>query len=182
MASEVKVRPESLKKIHAIMKENQKKGIEHYYLFLDFDGVINVFIDPDNENAEKIMKQRAAEFDFADRDCVKRLDDLLRDYPIDVVISSSWRWNGLDYCIDYLKKAGLQETDKIIGSTKIEYNVPRQQEIADYLLEHPDFSGFLIFDDIPMPEYQAEWVETHPYQGYDKERDSYARKLITSFA
>jgi hypothetical protein len=167
--------------IHHIIITNRSKEIERYCLFLDFDGVINVFIDPDTENAEEILRKKASEFDFADRDCVHRLDQLLHDYPIDVVISSSWRRSGLDYCAQYLKKTGLKNLDTIVGTTETDYNTSRPEHIARYLLAHPQYSGFLIFDDDPMPDFEDVSVLTHPFRGYDEERDEKARSIIAHF-
>ena len=174
----VKVSQNTLDHVNDMILENRNKGVQKFCLFLDFDGVINVFLDPDDPATEDRLKKMATRFDFADRKCVARLNQLLHDYPIDAVISSSWRYEGLQPCIDYLKNAGLKETDKVVGVTEIDLNKTRQEVICDYLLKHPYYSGFLVFDDIPMPEFPNEWVETYPFQGYDSERDVYARNLL----
>lgn len=172
------VSEETLNQIDSIMERNRNSGIQHFYLFLDFDGVINIFLDPNTKNCEEILKQRAQKFDFADRKVVKRIDTLLNDFPIDVVISSSWRFNGLKFCQQYLKNAGLKHTEKVIDITEPVYNVPRQQEIADYLIAHPDYSGFLIIDDDPMPEFKKHWLETYPYKGFDDESSAQAYTIL----
>lgn len=169
---------EKLDQIDQIMECNRSKGIQHFYLFLDFDGVINVFIDPNTENCEEILRQKAGKLDFADRDVIKRLDDLLDEFPIDVIISSSWRFNGLPFCQKYLANAGMKRTDRIVDITEPVYNVPRQLEIANYLIAHPDYSGFLILDDDPMPEFKKHWLETYPYKGFDDERSAVAHTIL----
>jgi hypothetical protein len=50
-----------------------------------------------------------------------------------------------------------------------------------YLKSHPDFTGFLIFDDMDMPHLRKYLVRTDPYHGWDEERDQFARKLMKKF-
>jgi len=61
-------------RIRQIMKKNRKQGVTKIDLFLDFDGVINVFLLPGTEKYEEKAKQEV--FEFADKDCVKRVSDL----------------------------------------------------------------------------------------------------------
>ncbi len=158
------------------MAENRQKGIHKYYLFLDFDGVINVFYLPGTPEYEEMVKME--EFEFADRRCVARLQALCRDYPIEVIISSSWRFSGLKNCIEYLRKAGLSEDTPIVDVTQGEKWQTRESDIHQYLYEHPDFSGYIVFDDMRMPHIPGHMVQTDPLKGWDAERDAYARTLL----
>ena len=168
--------------LHAIEKTisaNAGRGKKHIYLFLDFDGVINLFIDTDRDDAVEIMRKRAETMEFADRECVRNLDQLLSDHPeIDVIISSSWRLKGVEYCRQYLKKAGLNRVSQITDVIEHKEELHRSQEIANYLLQHPDYTDYMIFDDQSMSVFGDRWVYTHPYHGYDAERDAWVRQNL----
>lgn len=161
----------------AFLTAEKYKGPARIYLFLDFDGVINLF--PTDDNFEQRRYKNI--FDLADRDCVKKLNAFAEDYPIEVVISSSWRYNGLDFCRDYLKNAGMSDKVKFAGMTQTEDFHKRSVDIFDYLTVHPDFSGLLIFDDLSLPEWHEFLVCTSMSQGWTEERDQYARELIRKF-
>lgn len=161
-----------------IVRKNRKEGLVHYCMFLDFDGVINVFYQPGSKKYEEMKKKPADQFSMADPECIGRIDQLLKDYPMDVVISSSWRFGGLQSCIDYLEKGGFTQSQKVIGITETDGFRPRQIEISDYLIAHPVYSGFLILDDMPMPEFPDEMVQTHCFYGYDAVHDRFARNIL----
>lgn len=161
-----------------IVRNNRKAGLVHYCMFLDFDGVINVFYQPGTKKYEEMKQKTDDEFSLADPECIARIDQLLKDYPMDVVISSSWRYGGLESCVEYLTKGGFTQKQKVTGITETDEFRPRQTEIADYLIAHPVYSGFLILDDLPMPEYQNELVHTNCFSGYDAVCDHYARNLL----
>ena len=164
-------------KLQAIMRANRRN--EKYYLFLDFDGVINVFYLEGTPEYEEVSKR--ASFDFSDHHCVGRLDRLCHDYPLHIVISSSWRFSGPQYCEDYLRLGGLSEDIHVEDVTNIVSMQPREEDITEYLFAHPDFSGFLILDDMNMPHLADYHVKTNPLQGYTEERDALARKIIQNF-
>lgn len=165
--------------LNSIMVHNRQKGIRKVYMFLDFDGVVNVFVLPGTKRYEEI--EASGQFEFFDRDCVARLNDFVRDWPVSIVISSSWRYGGLDYCTEYLKDAGLQDHVVFSDTTSLEVDEPREELIMDYLLEHQDFCGFLIFDDIHMTHLLDYLVQTDPLKGWDDACDEKARKIIQKF-
>lgn len=167
------------KTVNSIMIHNRNAGIRKIYMFLDFDGVVNVFVLPGTKRYEEM--QESGNFEFFDRDCVRRLNDFVRDWPVTIVISSSWRFGGLDYCKEYLKDAGLEEHVIFSDTTSLEVDGPREELIMDYLLEHPDFTGFLIFDDIHMSHLLDYLVQTDVLKGWDEECDERARKIIAKF-
>lgn len=166
-----------LKTIQEIISQNKANPDKKIYLFLDFDGVINVFLNPESEEYEQMLKEEV--FDFANRGCVKRLSDFCLAYPIEIVIASSWRFSGVDYCRNYLLKYGLDEQVKFAGTTQAEILQRRQQDIALFLVEHPDFSGFLIVDDIPMLEFGENDIVVDPLKGFDENVDTKARLIST---
>lgn len=171
----------NLKQIEYMMRTNFKSGYRKIYLFLDFDGVINVFYMPGTPEYEKKLEESKESFEFADHDAVQRLNALSRDFPISVVISSSWRFGTLKSCTEYLEKAGLSSQVTIAGTTQTDHFQTREEDIQQYLLEHPDFTGFIIFDDGAMPSLSDYLVQTNPLKGWDKERDIYARDILKKF-
>ena len=58
-------------KLNRIMRKNRKEGKKLYYVFLDFDGVLNVFFEPGTPEFEAMRKkiEDGGEFEFADRKC-----------------------------------------------------------------------------------------------------------------
>jgi hypothetical protein len=167
--------------IEYIMHANQKKGLHKIYLFLDFDGVINVFYQEGTEAYKKKIKESGNSFDFADRKAVERLNRFCEDYPVQVIISSSWRFGRLKGCTAYLKQAGLKDEKIIADTTQTASYQEREADIEQYLLAHPDFSGFLIFDDMDMPHFEDYLVQTDPFKGWNAERDRAARRIVKKF-
>ena len=137
------------------------------------------FVTPDEEEYERI--QNEGTFEFFSRPCIARLNRFAKDFPVSIVISSSWRFGGLDYCKEYLKDAGLEDHVVFTDTTSLEVDGPREELIMDYLLEHPDFTGFLIFDDIHMSHLLDYLVQTDVLKGWDEECDERARKIIAKF-
>lgn len=165
--------------IRSILVNNRDLEQKKIYLFLDFDGVINVFLEPGTPEFEAALKKK--EFDFANRDCVARLDRLCHAFPIEIVLSSSWRYSGLEYCREYLMKYGLSEDVRFAGTTSIDTLQKRQLDIADYLVAHKDFNGFLILDDIEMPEFGKADLVMNPLKGFDDEQYAKAYEICTGF-
>ena len=114
-------------------------------IFLDIDGVLNhnawyksddyynnIFKDPD-----------------LDPNIIKMLNEVTNKYDIKIVISSSWKID--TYCIERLRKAGLENV--IDCTPNLIFNIPidvyyRGMEINQYLQEHPEVDKYLILDDI----------------------------------
>ena len=117
-------------------------------------------------------------FDFADRKCVGRLNSICKDYPIEVILSSSWRFSGVDYCRKYLETAGLESHVHIAGTTQTEVFQHREKDILQYITDHPDCAGYIVFDDGSMPHLAGHMIQTNPFRGWDEERDRYARLLL----
>lgn len=167
------------RKLERIMHQNRKKEEKIIYLFLDFDGVINRFYLEGTPEYEEMLKK--SEFEFADRKCIERLNRLYHDFPLRLILSSSWRFSGIPYCTEYLRKAGLDQDVEFYGMTDIESFRPREEEIVDYLFEHPDFAGFGILDDIDMKHLKAYEAMTDGLKGLDEEKDLEIRKIFTGF-
>lgn len=169
-----------LKKLKKIMAANRHNDDSVIYMFLDFDGVINIFLLEGTPEYKEAMAKK--EFDFANRECVQRMNKFITDYPeIRVVVSSSWRYAGLPYCQDYLEKAGMDPSIRLEFQTDSHTMKPRELHITDFLFEHPDFKGFIIFDDMKMPNLDRYLVRTDCLVGWNEERDAYARKILEKY-
>lgn len=167
-------------RLKRIMASNRKKDNSVIYMFLDFDGVVNIFLlEGTPEYAEALARK---EFDFANRDCIQRMNRFVNDYPdIRIVVSSSWRYAGLPYCQEYLENAGMDPKIRLEYQTDSVTMLPREVHITDFLFEHPDFRGFIIFDDMKMPNLKDYLVQTDCLVGWNDERDAYARKIIEKY-
>lgn len=147
---------------------NKRRGVHRIYGFLDFDGVINLYNFDITD--DEVVKQKARSNEFYDLDCVANLSSLCLKYDIHLVISSSWRYSGIGYCVDYLHKAGLDERIDICGMTETDWGTYRPQHIINYLLSHPDYSGWVVFDDLNMPQLGRHLVQCDSRKGLDKEK------------
>lgn len=144
-------------------------------IFLDIDGVLN---------CELFFKKRQADI-IADYEqqphpanmlCPERIDwfnDLCKKADCKVVISSTWRMSGLNYCEAALKLMGADF--EIIGMTPLSKHGVRGVEIQDWIKlntellgkEYYDFYTYVIIDDdSDMLKNQAEhFFQTDTYSG-----------------
>lgn len=120
-------------------------------IFLDFDGVLNCqLFYKDRKESKSIIEHP---MDQIDPVRVGWLNELCQETDSSVVISSTWRYSGLDYCKDALQKAGA--TFEILGGTP-RMNTARGVEIDQWLKDNcmelfgvhaHDFYRFAIIDD-----------------------------------
>jgi hypothetical protein len=126
-------------------------------LFLDFDGVI------------KPIHQ-----DFS-KDACKRVSDLLNKEPqLRIVVSSSWREQGLQACRGILSGLGIDPI-KVIDVTE---GMPehalktRDHHIKKWLREHPVENFVIIDDEAEMPDFKHKYVNTISNVGFtDKDAE-----------
>lgn len=152
--------------------ENNKnclKDKKNLVVFLDFDGVINTFLQ---EGTERFIQSRnhPESFEFCDKNCIENLNEFFKDKDFDIVISSTWRFSGISFCVQYLKQYGFIFSDSVIDTTQLDWKLPREEEIMNYLKNHPYYLSFLIFDDMEMPKLKEYLVQTNPFSGFDKEK------------
>ena len=167
-----------LKLVRQILQENREKGIRKYAMFLDFDGVIHVFYVQGTPQYEAAMKRMKTKLDFIDPQCLANVDRLTGEFDMDVIISSSWRYNGLDYCRKYLQKSGMKHVDHVVDTTQDEQFLDRRIEIAEYLISHPIYSGFIVLDDIQMKEFEGSYIRINPTVGFDDEKYALAKRIL----
>ena len=167
-------------RITAVTRQMLRNRIEnriHRVLFLDFDGVVNVPYEYGTPEFDAAMAQGV--YDFFRPEIVERLDKLIHEYDLHVVISSSWRYSGMEFCQNSLRNAGFSE-DVIIEDLTVlsEGMPPRYLEILEYLEDHPKISEILILDDIPMHGLSDYAVQTVFEDGYDEAADRQARAIL----
>jgi hypothetical protein len=115
-------------------------------VFLDFDGVVNT---PWWEVKDgKLVSCFAFPEDgkVNNWQAVQWVCDFCSKYGYKVVISSTWRTDGLDTCIRCLKNGGWWDSVEIVGATPV-LHTDRGDEISAWLYEHPEVKEYLIFDD-----------------------------------
>lgn len=130
-------------------------------LFLDFDGVLNVFPKP-NKNGE-----------FHKEACIN-LEYLLNKIPdLKVVVSSSWRTYGLQAVKDVLKSNGI-DPRRVLDITGHEQNEDAPDHVGNYrgyqvqcwLDRHPEVKHFAIVDDEnDFQDLPGKLVKTNKYNG-----------------
>lgn len=167
-------------RITAVTRQMLRNRIEnriHRVLFLDFDGVVNVPYEYGTPEFDAAMAQGV--YDFFRPEIVERLDRLIHEFDLHVVISSSWRYSGMEFCQNSLRNAGFSE-DVIIEDLTVlsEGMPPRYLEILEYLEDHPKISEILILDDLPMHGLSDYAVQTVFEDGYDEAADRQARAIL----
>lgn len=170
-----------IEEVKKILQANRRKGIQKYALFLDFDGVIHVFYKEGTLKYEQALKRMQNHFDFVDPEALENVDRLIENYNLDIIVSSSWRYNGLSYCREYLKKSGMKNYKTVIDTTQTESYMDRRLEITEYLLEHPVYSGFIVLDDIPMTEFKGSYISIDPTEGFDEDKFEQASQVLRRY-
>lgn len=167
-------------RITAVTRQMLRNRIEnriHRVLFLDFDGVVNVPYEYGTPEFDAAMAQGV--YDFFRPEIVERLDKLIHEYDLHVVISSSWRYSGMEFCQNSLRNAGFSEDVAVEDLTVLSEGMPpRYLEILEYLEDHPRISEILILDDIPMHGLSDYAVQTVFEDGYDEAADQKARAIL----
>lgn len=107
-------------------------------LFLDFDGVLNLYPAP----------SRSGNFH---KTCCINLEMLLNKVPeLKIVVSSSWRTYGLDAVKDILKSNGI-DPRRVIDVTGHEESPDSRDhrgfQVEEWLKRHPKVNSFAIVDD-----------------------------------
>lgn len=133
-------------------------------IFLDYDGVVNI---PtwEEKNDEYVCRFNWPEDDKVNSyQAVQWVSEFCQKHDYKIVVSSTWRrYPNYKEC---LLNAGLREDIEIIGATPC-LNGTRGEEISKYLEEHPDVTGYLIFDDDEdMGKHMDRLVKCDPNHGF----------------
>jgi hypothetical protein len=125
-------------------------------IFLDIDGVLNheVFY---KERYEKRKESITIDYPYSEIDpkCVSNLNDLCEETFAKVVISSTWRHSGIDYCKDALEFHGfkgeiiditpnLRGEDCLRGNEILKWTKDNEELIGE---RYYNFTNYVILDD-----------------------------------
>jgi hypothetical protein len=147
-------------------------------LFLDVDGVLN----------RCGMSNQGLETDKCDL-----LADLCRNTGCQVVVSSTWRW--IPHCYERLlamfQSRGIPHAGKTecmsapTGATRADgvailRQVPRRDEIAEWLSWHPEVTRYAIVDDdSDADDGTGRYVKTGSFEGLTPEKAAQLEALLT---
>jgi len=123
--------------------------------FLDFDGVIAP------------LSFHHSSSGFSASACANVQSILVKDPTVRLVVSSAWRRWGLEKIREILKENNVDST-KVIGLTEADGGWDpenRASQIKDWLKKHPEIKHFVVLDDYPMPELDANAVKMNGYVG-----------------
>ena len=121
-------------------------------IFLDIDGVLNN--DQHTEFTNGFKKSAVGDAQMQDPESVKVLNTIISKTNSKIVISSDWRFMGLDKLIPILRQWGVD--GEIIGETDQISNSPRGWEIQKWMGDWDysegrkrsvDIESYLILDD-----------------------------------
>lgn len=155
-------------------------------LFLDFDGVLNT------ENFQTSLREKGLQTwdDFGpifDSEAVENLRMILDATGAEIIVSSSWKLEGLRRMKDLWKTRALP--GKISGVTpdaifdidllSMDFDDPqvftrlagKGNEVRKWLEETPEVIRYAILDDVPnfLPEQESSYVMTDPRTGITTE-------------
>ena len=137
-------------------------------IFLDIDGVLN------HENHYKWLMetdeptplQRVYPYSEFNPESCKVLNRIIEETECKIVLSSSWRLDGIDRMNILFKHFGLPRIYDITPSLCERFgSLCRGKEIDDWLSKHPDVTKYVIVDDdSDMEECQLPYfVKTDAY-------------------
>lgn len=117
-------------------------------VFLDYDDVVNKAMWNRKPNGSwKCTYNFPEDGSVNDLQAVQWVSEFCKKYGYSIVVSSTWRY--YDNYKECLINAGLRDGISIEGCTPVIDMGNRGAEILEYLGEHPDITGYLIFDDLP---------------------------------
>lgn len=136
-------------------------------IFLDIDGVLNceiAYVDRHEGREHDLIETESGE---VSKRCVNLLNELTDDTNAKIVVSSTWRRDGLEKISASLKSAGV--TGEIIGVTgNGKAGTVRGNEIYTWIEENPEIVGtcyeyksFIILDD---DSDMLLWQKNHFFQ------------------
>ena len=101
-------------------------------IFLDFDGVLTT---------------KSTQFGFGDPNCVLALNRVTTMTDAKIVVSSTWRFQGLKAVQENLRNWGVVAEVIDVTPRLIDDTGTRGDEIRQWLVENPVVSRFVILDD-----------------------------------
>ena len=167
-------------------------------IFLDLDGVLNT------EDYFTHLRNNGLETtdyfgNLFSPTAVANLQQIIDATNAQIVISSSWRFAGMDVLKTMWKKrqlpgniydiTSLYVTDDFISEhmhdENFDYNEvissPRGIEISSWLQDHPEAISFVILDDLTsMKQFQESYVQINPKTGITSENAKQAIEILNT--
>lgn len=114
-------------------------------LFLDYDGVVNTPMWDHEDDVWKCRYGKPESVQVNNRQAVQWISEFCEKYGYSIVVTSTWRlWPDYDMALYW---GGLRGRIKVVGKTPYLEGKKREDEIAAYLAEHPEVTGYLVVDD-----------------------------------
>ena len=137
-------------------------------VFLDFDGVVNTIYwsqGPDGVYNQNVFKSGHQELN--NKQAIGWLNELYRQCPYDIVVSSTWRMGmSVEELQHLLLKSGLHPDIKVIGKTPV-LHTERGEEIQRWIDDHSFTGNFIIVDDdSDMCELLPYLIQCDTYIGF----------------
>lgn len=150
-------------------------------IFLDIDGVLNheKHYKWLMETDEPTPLQQVYPYSEFNPESCKILNRIIDETDAKIVLSSSWRLDGINRMNSLFKHFGLPRIYDITPSLCGRFgSLCRGKEIDKWLSEHPEVTKYVILDDdTDMEEYQLPFfVKTDPYK--DGLNNDIANKVI----
>ena len=149
-------------------------------IFLDIDGVLNheKHYKWLMETDEPTSLQRVYPYSEFNPTSCKLLNKIIDETDAKIVLSSSWRLDGILKLNNIFKHCGIYH--KIFDVTPC-LDIDRGKEIDKWLSEHPEVTNYVILDDdTDMEEYQLpSFIKTNAYNdGLNEEVANKAIKIL----
>jgi hypothetical protein len=137
-------------------------------IFLDFDGVVEtIYWDRDAHGVYHINAFKSGHKDLNNKQAIGWLNELYRQCPYDIVVSSTWRMGmTVEELQDLLLRSGFAPEINVIGKTPVLYS-ERGHEIQRWMDDNNYTGNFVIIDDdSDMCHLQSHLVQCDTYVGF----------------
>jgi HAD domain in Swiss Army Knife RNA repair proteins len=145
-------------------------------LFLDIDGVLNT-------HEQNLANVASFGSHSIDRSMIVRINTIIRQVDLLVVIISAWRYMILELDMtpcgfeNMMRSHGFQFIDTIIGCTcSDELTADRADQIRDFRSKYNHVGRFAIIDDLDLIVFPHNQIITNSHQGIT---DSHVQRAIS---
>lgn len=137
-------------------------------VFLDFDGVVEtIYWTCDLNGIYQINAFKSGHTELNNKQAIGWLNELYRQCPYDIVVSSTWRMGmSIEELQDLLLRSGFHPDINVIGKTPV-LHLERGHEIQSWLDENNYTGSFVIIDDDnDMCHLKSHLIQCDTYIGF----------------